>query len=62
MTDFTVNGKSFPVYIKEPNSSVRGGLIVIHEVWGLTPHIKDVANRFAEKGYGYCTIPVCKLT
>ena len=28
-----------------------GGLILIHEVWGLTDHIKSVADRFAELGY-----------
>ncbi|GAB3557176.1 dienelactone hydrolase family protein [Spelaeicoccus albus] len=29
----------------------KGGLVVIHEVWGLTDHIKDVAGRFAAEGY-----------
>ncbi|MDO8518119.1 MAG: dienelactone hydrolase family protein [bacterium] len=27
------------------------GLVVIHEIWGLVPHIKDVADRFAAQGY-----------
>ncbi len=27
------------------------GLIVIQEWWGLVPHIKDVADRFAAEGY-----------
>src|SRR5476649_256378 len=27
------------------------GLILIHEVWGLKDHIKDVADRFAAQGY-----------
>ena len=31
--------------------SLKGGLIVIHEVWGLTEHIKDVADRMADLGY-----------
>lgn len=35
----------------EISDNQKGGLIVIHEVWGLTDHIKDVANRFAELGY-----------
>jgi carboxymethylenebutenolidase len=26
-------------------------LIVIHEIWGLVPHIEDVARRFAGAGY-----------
>lgn len=29
----------------------RGGLIVIHEIWGLVDHITDVADRFAAEGY-----------
>jgi carboxymethylenebutenolidase len=29
----------------------RPGVIVIHEIFGLVGHTKDVANRFAEQGY-----------
>lgn len=34
-----------------PNGEVKGGLILIHEIWGLVEHIKDVADRFAAEGY-----------
>lgn len=27
------------------------GLVLVHEIWGLTPHIKSVADRFAREGY-----------
>lgn len=27
------------------------GLILIHEIWGLVPHIKSVADRFAREGF-----------
>jgi carboxymethylenebutenolidase len=30
---------------------LKGGLVVIEEIWGLVPHIKDVADRFAAEGY-----------
>lgn len=30
---------------------VRGGIVLIHEVWGLVPHVIDVAKRLAEQGY-----------
>ncbi len=33
------------------SDNLKGGLIVIHEVWGLTEHIKNVADRFADLGY-----------
>jgi carboxymethylenebutenolidase len=41
----------FPVYRAEPDGEPKGALIVIHEVWGLTDHIKNVADRFAAEGY-----------
>jgi carboxymethylenebutenolidase len=40
-----------PVYRAEPEGAVRGGLIVIEEIWGLVPHIRAVADRFAAEGY-----------
>ncbi len=45
------SGKSLPAYIAKPDGAAKGGLLVIHEVWGLTDHIKDVAERFAREGY-----------
>ena len=41
-----------PVYLSTPEQEGKyPGLIVIHEIWGLTDHIKDAANRFAAEGY-----------
>ena len=31
-------------------------LIVIQEWWGVNPHIKDVANRFAKEGFVSLTL------
>jgi carboxymethylenebutenolidase len=42
---------SVPAYEVAPPGEALGGLIVIHEVWGLSAHIKDVAERFAAEGY-----------
>jgi carboxymethylenebutenolidase len=42
---------NFPVYEVQPTGDCKGGLIVIHEVWGLTDHIKDIAERFGREGY-----------
>lgn len=42
---------SVPVYRAEPEGACRGGLLLIHEVWGLTDHIRSVADRFADEGY-----------
>jgi carboxymethylenebutenolidase len=37
-------------YLATPGPE-RPGVIVIQEWWGLVPHVKDVAGRFAAQGY-----------
>ncbi|MEJ7649623.1 MAG: dienelactone hydrolase family protein [Nakamurella sp.] len=45
-------GDEVEAYRAEPEGSrVRGGMVLIHEIWGLIPHIQDVADRFAAAGY-----------
>ncbi|GAA4174218.1 dienelactone hydrolase family protein [Gryllotalpicola koreensis] len=41
----------FTGYVSRPTGEVRGGVIVIEEIWGLVDHIKDIADRFAAQGY-----------
>ena len=31
-------------YRAEPPATARGGIVLIHEIWGLVPHITDVAD------------------
>jgi carboxymethylenebutenolidase len=38
-------------YRAEPTVPPRGGLVLIHEIWGLVPHIRDIADRYAAEGY-----------
>ncbi|MBD2103542.1 dienelactone hydrolase family protein [Leptolyngbya sp. FACHB-261] len=38
-------------YLAVPESGSGPGLLVLQEWWGLVPHIKDVADRFAAAGY-----------
>jgi carboxymethylenebutenolidase len=38
-------------YRAEPVGELRSALIVIHEIWGLVDHIKNVADRYAAEGY-----------
>lgn len=45
----TINGVE--AYVSRPQGSARGAIIVIHEIWGLVDHIKDVADRYAREGY-----------
>jgi carboxymethylenebutenolidase len=51
MIELTVGGEPLEVYEAKPDGEIKGGLIVIEEVWGLTDHIKSVADRFAAEGY-----------
>ena len=38
-------------YRADPDGDSRGGIILIHEIWGLVPHITGIADRFAGEGY-----------
>lgn len=51
MTEFMHDDQNFPVYISEPKGDVKGGLIVIHEIWALNDHTKNIADRYADEGY-----------
>ena len=41
-----------PAYHSYPDDGAKHpGLIIIHEIWGLNDHTRDVADRFAKEGY-----------
>ncbi len=49
---FTANGKSVDGYLAQPVGATSApALVLIHEWWGLNPHIEDIAQRFAREGY-----------
>lgn len=50
MVRFQSNGKETPGYLAQPKTK-GPGIVVIQEWWGLVPHIKDVAERFAAEGF-----------
>lgn len=50
-TELSFSGQKFGAYEARPQGRAKGAIIVIHEVWGLTDHIKSVAERFAAEGY-----------
>src|ERR671927_279975 len=51
MIEFKSNGGTTRGYLAVPESGKGPGVIVIQEWWGLVPHIKDVADRFAAEGF-----------
>ena len=51
MVEFAANGRTAGGYLATPASGSGPGVVVIQEWWGLVPHVKDVADRFAEEGF-----------
>src|SRR5471030_2897902 len=42
--------KGFVVY-DDATKGKRPGIIMVHEWWGITPHIHNEARKFAQQGY-----------
>lgn len=52
MINFPCNGHTTPGYLVRPDDeALHPGVVVIQEWWGLVPHIRDVAERFARAGF-----------
>jgi len=49
--EFQSNGAKAGGYLALPESGRGPGVVVIQEWWGLVPHIRDVAERFAREGF-----------
>ncbi len=49
-SDGTTTMKGFVVY-DDASTAKRPGIVMIHEWWGITPHIHNEAKKFAEQGY-----------
>lgn len=47
----TINNHTFQSYISQPKREVKGGLIVIQEIFGVNTHIKDLCNKFSKLGF-----------
>lgn len=45
------DGHSFGAYEVTPKDKVRGGLVVIQEIFGVNAHIRKVAEEYADDGY-----------
>lgn len=45
------DGFAFDTYRAVPTDARRGGLVICHAIWGVTPHLRDLADGFAELGY-----------
>lgn len=52
----TKDGRNMPVFLAAHDNAPRQrpGIIIVHEIFGLNDHIKDIARRFAEQGFIAC--------
>lgn len=51
MIKFRVNDLEISAYQANSKAEPKAGLVVLQEWWGVVPHIKAVADRFAALGY-----------
>ncbi len=45
------DGHRLAAYLAEPQGRPRGGIVVIQEIFGVTRHIRAVADQYAASGY-----------
>jgi carboxymethylenebutenolidase len=45
------DGFALPAYHAPPGDARRGGLVLIQEIFGVTDHIRELCDGFAEDGY-----------
>jgi carboxymethylenebutenolidase len=45
------DGFRFAAYHAGVSDARRGGLVICHAIWGVTPHLRELADSYAELGY-----------
>jgi carboxymethylenebutenolidase len=45
------DGHALQAYVARPAGTPKGGVVVIQEIFGLTSHIRDIVDKFADQGY-----------
>ncbi|ENZ82123.1 MULTISPECIES: dienelactone hydrolase family protein [Caulobacter] len=45
------DGGPFAAYHAPPLEARRGGIVMLHAIWGVTPHIRQLSDSLAEQGY-----------
>ncbi|HEX9105531.1 MAG TPA: dienelactone hydrolase family protein, partial [Polyangia bacterium] len=50
--ELTVDGQKMPTFVAYPEAAgPRPAVLVFQEIFGVNPHVKDVATRLAREGY-----------
>ena len=58
--DLTVGGEKSTAYLAKPKGTPKGGILVIHEWWGLTDWVKHMADQLADQGYEALAVDLYK--
>lgn len=45
------DGSPFAAYHALPQEARRGGVVMLHAIWGVTPHLRGLADSLGEQGY-----------
>ena len=45
------DGHELAAYVARPDGEPRGAVVVIQEIFGINPHMRSVADGFAQQGY-----------
>ncbi|MFL5296577.1 MAG: dienelactone hydrolase family protein [Phenylobacterium sp.] len=45
------DGFQFDAWHEPQREARRGGLVICHAIWGVTPHLRGLASEYAERGY-----------
>jgi carboxymethylenebutenolidase len=45
------DGFEYEAYRAGVSDARRGGLVILHAIWGVTPHLRELADEYAEAGY-----------
>lgn len=51
LTIAAADGFEFAAYHAGVSDARRGGLVICHAIWGVTPHLRALAETYAEIGY-----------
>lgn len=47
----SADGAKVPAYVAQPSGKPKGGVVVLQEIFGVNPHIRNVADGYAAEGY-----------
>lgn len=49
-------------YLATPEAAARGGVVLVHDVWGLYDHFRRVSERLAQSGYATLAVNLYRRT